>query len=311
MSKKPYKKGYLQVSSLHRIYFEAWGNPKGTPFVFLHGGPGNGFRDKDKDKFDLKKDFVILFDQRGSGRSKPFNEFKQNTTKDLLSDISSLLQFFKIDKAVMYGRSWGSTLALLYAIQNHKKVLGLVIGGIFLASKKEYKYIFDGLTVTHFPEAWNNFISAVPLSSRKNIVSFYFNKITKTKGKEKQKWVTNWNFYFNSLSLLGINEGDLSKFSKQYNPACLIEMYYTMNDFFLTDNYLLKNLSKIKHLPVEIEHGRYDFLCLPEIAYKVHKNLPKSNLRWSFAGHYGSEAIKENMKQALKSIRKRLSKKSK
>src|SRR3990167_6088525 len=174
------KKGYLKVGNGHKIYFEDWGNPKATPIFFLHGGPGSGISDKYKLLFNIKKHRVIFHDQRGSGKSKPFANIINNTTQDLVSDIEKLANHLKINKFTLIGGSWGSTLSLVYAISNPNRVKRLVIWGIYLARKFETDYVNEGYPKHTFPEAWQRFISHVPLYSRLNgnsIMKYYAKKI--------------------------------------------------------------------------------------------------------------------------------------
>ena len=183
---KPYKKGHLQVSKIHKIYYEFVGNPKGKPVIFLHGGPGGWISSKNRRYFNPKKFNVILFDQRGCGKSLPSGCLEENTTQDLVSDIKKLSEFAGVKKFIVFGRSWGSSLALAYAATHPKTVTALVLGGVFLATPQEVKRTFLE-SKNYFPDLWEEFSSAVP--KNKKVIGYYLDKMTSRNKKSRIKHI--------------------------------------------------------------------------------------------------------------------------
>lgn len=298
---KTYKKEYLEVGDGHKIYYELSGNPDGQPVLFIHGGPGGGFSQEDKRFFNPKIFNIITFDQRGSGKSKPFASLKNNTTKFLVSDIKKLLSELKIQKTLIFGGSWGSTLALVYSIKYPETVTGLVLRGIFLGSKKENDY-FTYNSYNTFPEAWEKLTSIIPESyiKKRKIEQYYYKKI-----KEKnQKFIKAWAEYEFSISSLYPSKTKVKKYLKNIKVEAFasIELHYLNHLCFLPENYILNNLKKIENIPCSIIHGRYDKVCCPSSAYKIHKKLKKSNLYFTMAGHSASD--EENEQKLVEEINK-------
>ena len=287
----PYRKGYLKVSDGHRLYYELCGNPKGKPVLFVHGGPGGGCSKDDRRFFNPKKFNVILFDQRGAGRSKPLGSLKGNTTRKLVQDMRKLLLFLKIDKVFLFGGSWGSTLSLVYAINYPETVSGMLLRGIFLASLKDVDYFINGPVKEIFPEARERFLSLVPEKERKGAVRYYSGKMNSAKRKTREKYKFEYAYYESTISHLKITHRQVMKKLKKWNygAAALIEAKYVANDCFLEKNYILKNAHKISGIPAVIIHGRYDLVCPPLGAYKLHKKLKNSRLYFVLAGHSSSE----------------------
>ena len=295
---KPYRKGYLKVSGGHDLYYELVGNPKGIPVLYLHGGPGAGIWAKDRRYFNPRKFNVLLFDQRGSGKSKPFASTKNNTTWKLVEDINALLNHLEINKVLLFGGSWGSTLALVYAIKHPERVKALILRGIFLGTKKELDYFYKGGPQNNFPESWERFISLVPKTKRKNPLNFYAKNLKSKNKKLRQKYCTEFSRYEFSAMKLSITEKELNKLLKGPNNESYarIGVHYFLNRCFLPDDYILKNIYKIKNLPIIIVHGRYDFICLPKEAYKLHKAIKGSKLYFVTAGHSSSD---KNLEEKL------------
>lgn len=289
--KRSYKRGYLKVSKIHRLYYELCGNPKGKPVLFLHGGPGAGFSERDKRFFNPKTYNVILFDQRGSGRSRPFASLKENTTFDLVEDIKKLLEFLKIKKVFIFGGSWGSTLALVYAIKYPKTVSGMLLRGIFLSSKDDINHYAKGGIKNFFPDVWSRFINLVPKKYRNDPVSYYLEQMTSKNKKIREKYAFEWAYYEMSILKLDTNHKEILKGLKQFSYKSLapLEAYYIKNNCFLPNDYILNNCYKISKLPISIVHGRYDFVCPVTNAYQLHKKLKNSRLYIVCAGHSSSE----------------------
>lgn len=288
---KAYKWGFLKVADGHNLYYELYGNPKGKPILFLHGGPGAGFTDDDKKYFDPKVWNVILFDQRGAGRSKPFASLHKNTTQELIKDIRKLLDFLNIKKTYIFGGSWGATLALTYAIARSEDVYGMVLRGIFLARKADNKH-YIGAGVKHFfPEAWKRLVSHVPIKERKSVEKYYLKQMLSEDEQIKEKYTFEWAYYEMSILKLKMSHQKILKELKHFSYKSLspLEAHYIVNSCFIPENYILKNAHRIKHLPVSIVHGRYDFICPPINAYQLHKKLKNSKLYIVTAGHSSSE----------------------
>ncbi|NCO11315.1 prolyl aminopeptidase [Candidatus Pacearchaeota archaeon CG_4_9_14_0_2_um_filter_39_13] len=308
MSKpKKYFSGYLDVGSGHEIYYELSGNKKGKPILFLHGGPGGGFSQKDKRFFNPKKFNMIHFDQRGSGKSRPFASLKDNTTFNLVGDIKKLLNHLKIKKTLIFGGSWGSTLALVYAIRYPETVAGMVIRGIYLPSKEENEYFTYGAK-NHFPEQWKKLSSLVPekIIIKRQIENYYYKKILSGNHEEKIKYSKAWAEYEFSISKLVYSKKKVEEVMKEVKTEAFsaIELHYLTHSCFMPKDYILKNAHKIKQIPASIIHGRYDCVCRPLSAYKLHKLLPKSSLIFTTAGHGTSE--KETQDALIKETNKLL-----
>lgn len=299
---KTYKKGYLNIGDNYKIYYELSGNPKGKPVLFVHGGPGGGFREKDKRFFNPKLFNIITFDQRGAGKSKPFASIENNTTSKLVEDIRKLLKFLRIKKVIIFGRSWGSTLSLVYAIKYPKSVVRLILSGIFLGTKEDNDYfIYNSRHI--FPEVWEEMISLVPEKNRNNIYEYYFNMIKSRDKKISKKYGRMWAKYESSISKLKYSENEVIKsIQKMKLNLSLIELYYIVNNCFLPKNFILKNAYKLNHTPVSIVHGRYDIVCSPLNSYKLHKKIKNSKLYYTLGGHSSSD--KETEERLVKEMDK-------
>ncbi len=300
---RPFEKGYVAVGQGHRLYYERVGNPKGIPAVFLHGGPGTGFVEKHKALFDFRRFNVLFFDQRGAGRSKPYGSTRHNTTWDLVKDISFLLDRFDIPKALIYGGSWGSTLALVYAIQHPERVLGLVLRGIYLSDSAGKKWYFKGGVSAFAPEAWERFIRFVPPKQRTNIAGFYRRQMNSPVKSVRRKFCYEWSLYEMSLvALKPADEQTISEMMKEYSfeSLAILESHYITRNCFLPPNFILRNAAKLSHLPVAIVHGRYDLICRPVEAWQLHQKIRNSRLHFVIGGHAASEpAVKRMLKREL------------
>lgn len=296
----PYKKGYLPVSDGHKLYYEFCGNKSGIPVLFLHGGPGSGFVESHKKVFDFKKFNVIFFDQRGAGRSKPFASLKANTTAKLISDINKILDFAGIEKAIIFGGSWGSTLALAYALKHPERVLALQLRGIFLGDSQSVKYYLNGGVSIFAPAEWDRFVKSVPEKFRKDIVKYYFRKMKSKNYKEREKACYNWARYEISLVKLKMTEKEINENVKEYSYMSLapLEAHYLIKNCFMPDNYIIKNAHKLSKIPVSIVHGRYDLVCQPRDAFRLHNQIKGSRLKFVIAGHSASEPEIEKAQKA-------------
>ena len=301
---KSYKKGFIKVSDGYKLYYELYGNPKGIPVLFLHGGPGAGFSDTDKQFFDKRRYNVIFFDQRGSSRSKPFGSIKNNTTQDLVEDIDRVLNYLNFKKVYIFGGSWGSTLALVYAIYNPKRVKGLILRGIFLANKYSLDHYINGGIKEFFPDVWNRFVSLVKKGEKP--ANYYLKRILSKDKKKSEKFAYEWAYY--EMSFYTINKiSDPDKILKtfSYRSLAILEAHYIINKCFLPEDYIIKNIGKIKYIKTSIVQGRYDFICPPIQAFRLHSKLNNSKLNIVNAGHSSSD---EEIKKALKTELKRITK---
>lgn len=297
---KTYKKGFLDVGGGHSIYYELSGNPSGKPVLFVHGGPGAGSFDEDKQFFNPKIFNIITFDQRGAGRSKPFASLDNNTTNQLVNDIKKLLTMLHIDRIILFGGSWGSTLSLIYAISNPSTVIAMVLRGIFLGSKEEEDYMFYGARYV-FPEVWETMNRLVPKSHKKKILEFFYEMVLSQDSRISSKYARAYETYEISISKLKYSKRMVNKFLQliKYEASARIELHYLVNQCFIPKDYILKNVDKLKGIPVSIVHGRYDLVTPPYSAYKLHKKLPDSSLYYTLAGHssYDTDTSKRLVKE--------------
>ncbi len=287
---KPYRKGYLRVGKIHEIYFELCGNRKGLPVMFVHGGPGAGCSAKDMRFFNPKKFNVLLFDQRGSNRSRPFAETKENKTQYLIEDMKKLLHFLGPKKAFLVGGSWGSTLSLAFAIKHPEMVSGMLLRSIFIPSKEDNAHYLQGGVGKFFPETWGRFISFVPEKHRKHPDKYYLQQM-QSKNKKAWKYAYEWSHYELSILKMAMSEKEVKKYMQDlsYKSMSVLEAHYLSNNCFLPKNFIFKNIKKIRNTPTAIVHGRYDMICIPKMAFELHKKMPKSKLYYVVGGHSASE----------------------
>ena len=309
---KPYRHGYLNVGDGHKLYYELCGNQKGKPVLFVHGGPGAGCSKKDRRFFNPKVWNIILFDQRGANRSKPFGSLKANTTWKLVSDMRQLLKFLNIKKAFLFGGSWGSTLSLVYAIKHPETVTGMLLRGIFLGRREDIMYTYGGGAEDYFPDAWERFNRIVPERIRKRSggsIDYYVKMMGSKNPKVSRKYAFEFAFYELSLYKLNMTEKRVRKMLKEfrYRSLAIAECYYMKHNCFLSENYVLKNIRRIRKagIPVSIVQGRYDALCPPMQAWLLHKALPKSRIHFATTGHASSEPeIQGKLVDEMKRIEK-------
>ncbi|MEK7063306.1 MAG: prolyl aminopeptidase [Patescibacteria group bacterium] len=287
------KKGYLSVGDGHTIYFEDWGNPKAVPIFALHGGPGTGFSKRHQKLFDPKKHRVIFHDQRGCGRSTPFASTKHNTTQDLIADIEKLREHLGIKKMYVAGGSWGSTLALFYAIAHPSRVKKLLIWSVWLARKFDTYFMAEGYPRHFFPAEWERFISVVPKQHRKNgesITRYYAAKIRSSSKQVASSYADLWAQWEGTLISINYNPktlaADTRALSGESIPVSILETHYFLNHCFVPENYILANINKIKHIPCFVAHGYFD-MCTPAVgAYDLAKAYGKKlKLMWTNSSH--------------------------
>ena len=277
---EPLEKGFLEVSSIHTIYWERSGNPNGKKILIIHGGPGGGSQPRYRRYFNPEKFDIIQFDQRGCGLSKPFSELKENTTIDLINDIEKLRERLKIDKWHLFGGSWGSTLSLIYAIENPSRVLSLTLRGIFLCRSFELSWFYQYGASEIFPDEYEKYISVIPETSRDNLIKAFYEYLTSENIELRKKASVAWTRWELSTSHLYKKEITLNPNSENsFSDAfARIECHYFINNIFLDDNYILNNINKIELIPTTIIQGRYDVVCPVRSAWDLNKKLKNSKL---------------------------------
>jgi len=292
---EPYDTGHIRVSDVHELYYEQCGTPNGKPVVFLHGGPGAGLIPDYRRFFDPAAYRVILFEQRGSGRSRPHASLDDNTTWHLVADIEKIREEFGIDQWLVFGGSWGSTLALAYAVTHPERVRGLVLRGIFLCRPKEIRWFYEeGLGASAiYPDNWEEYLSIIPEAERGDLIGAYYRRLTSddesTRFEAAKAWAT-WEG--SALKLLPDQKviDDFTEPDKAIAVARIECHYFVNNCFFETDNYLLEHLERIRHIPAVIVHGRYDVICPVMNAWDLHRAWPEAELNIiPDAGHAATE----------------------
>lgn len=297
---KPYKTGYFEVSKKHKLFYQLGGNPKGTPVMVIHGGPGVGCFPGNFRYFSPEKYHIILHDQRGSGQSIPYGEIEDNTTQHLVQDIEKLRKHLGLGKVVLFGGSWGSTLILAYAETYPQSVKAMIMRGIFTATKTEIDHFYNGGTALFFPENYDKLLKELDHPNKKNIAAQLLKKIQSEDPNKRKKYARLWAFYELKIAYLEISDATVKGYFKIWDPTsfAILENHYMANRCFLKEGQLLDNTHKIAHIPAVIINGRYDLICPPITAYKLHKKLPKSQLFIiEKAGHASTEP--ETLKQLV------------
>jgi proline iminopeptidase len=290
---EPFDTGYLQVSDLHSVYYERCGNARGIPVVFLHGGPGGGLIPMYRRFFDPAAYHIILFDQRGAGNSKPHAELSENTTWDLIADIEKLREKFGVEKWYVFGGSWGSTLSLAYAETHPDRCLGLILRGIFLTRPAELRWFYQYGASEIFPDYWERFRDEIPEAERGDFMTAYHKRLTSDDEAVRLSAARAWSVWEGSTSKLFPDKDLMDHWEGEHEALALarIECHYFMNNsFFESENYLLENVDRIRHIPTVIVQGRYDVVCPMTSAWDLHKAFPEAEfIVVSDAGHSVSE----------------------
>ncbi|MEE9455508.1 MAG: prolyl aminopeptidase [Paracoccaceae bacterium] len=287
--REPYHHQMLAVSGGHTLYVEQCGRPDGIPVVVLHGGPGGGCSPAMRRFFDPGRYRVILFDQRGCGRSAPHASIEHNTTWDLVADIEVIRAGLGIEKWVVFGGSWGATLSLLYAQTHPARVQALVLRGIFTMTRAELHWFYGGGAGQFWPEAWAAFSGMVPPEERHDLIAAYHARLFGAVESDIVRFSRAWASWENTLATLD-SSGKSAPTSAYYARAfARIENHYFSNNGFLRDGQIMQDMDKIKHIPGHIVQGRYDMICPPHTAHALHKAWPNSTLRLVRAGHAMSE----------------------
>ncbi len=279
---EPFDKGTMQVSPVHSIYYEQSGNPRGKPAVFVHGGPGGGTDPKQRRFFDPAVYRIILFDQRGCGRSTPHASLEDNTTWHLVADMEALREKLGVGRWQVFGGSWGSTLALAYAERHPDRVTELVLRGVFLLRKREIDWFYQFGASQLFPDAWEDYLAPIPEEERGDLLRAYYKRLTGddpavrvAAAKAWSVWEGRTSFMLPNAELVAKNAGD------DYALAfARIEAHYFVNrGFFERDGELLENVGRLRHIPAVIVQGRYDVVCPMDSAWALHRAWPEATLR--------------------------------
>jgi proline iminopeptidase len=279
---EPFRTGTLRVSDVHEIYFEESGNPEGKPAVFVHGGPGGGTEPRQRRFFDPKAYRIVLFDQRGCGKSRPHAELRDNTTWDLVADMERLRAHLGISRWLVFGGSWGSTLALAYAEKHPEHVTELVLRGIFLLRKKEIDWFYQRGADAIFPDAWEQYVAGIPREEHGDLLRAYHQRLTHEDLEVRKVAARAWSVWEGRTSCLYENPDLVAKSAGDAFALAFarIECHYFVNrGFFEKDTLLLDEVHRIRHLPTVIVQGRYDVVCPMESAWALHRAFPEADLR--------------------------------
>lgn len=274
---EPQRAGYLELDAVHQMYWEECGNPRGAPVVFLHGGPGAGSAPAHRRFFDPAHYRIIVYDQRGAGRSRPLGELRDNTTPLLIADLERLRRHLGVQRWVVFGGSWGSTLALAYAIEHPERCSGLILRGIFLCRRSEIDWFLYGVR-NFFPEAWHGFVSVIPENERGDLLSAYYERLTHPDAAVHMPAARAWSIYEGSCSTLLASPETVAYFASDVVALGLarIEAHYFMHDIFLPENSLLERIDRIRKVPGLIVQGRYDAVCPIVTADDLHRAWPEA-----------------------------------
>ncbi|MCK5725883.1 MAG: prolyl aminopeptidase [Thiotrichaceae bacterium] len=288
----PYRTQMLKVDDRHTLYIEECGNPNGIPVVFLHGGPGAGCESYHRRFFNPEHYRIILFDQRGCGRSRPHAELRDNTTDFLIKDMEKIRVTLDIDRWVVFGGSWGSTLALIYSVRFPQKVSGIIVRGIYFCSKAEIQWFYQRGANRFFPDHWQHFLEPIPILEQNNLLHAYYQRLTGDDELAQIRCAKAWATWEARTATLLPKRSLIDHFTNPHTAlslACL-EAHYFVNDGFMEDLEIIKEANAFAHISGFIIQGRYDVICPAENAYKLHDVWTNSELNIvETAGHAASE----------------------
>jgi proline iminopeptidase len=295
---EPFSSGFLDLDSPHRMYYEQSGELRGIPVVFLHGGPGAGASAVHRQFFDPAAYRIVVYDQRGAGRSQPLGCLENNTTAKLIEDLERLRKHLDIDKWVVFGGSWGSTLAIAYAEHHPDRCLALILRGIFLCRSGEIDWFLYGLRQI-FPEAWRTFSGFIPEAERGDLLQAYHERLTNPDPAIHLPAARAWSVYEGSCSTLLPNPALVADFATDRVALGLarIEAHYFRNNIFLPDNFLLDNVRRLKDIPAVIVQGRYDIVCPALSADDLHRAWPEA--RYEIVADAGHSAFEPGIRSRL------------
>jgi proline iminopeptidase len=288
----PYVQHSLAVESPHTLQVEECGNPSGIPVIFVHGGPGAGCEPYHRRFFDPQRYRIILFDQRGCGRSTPHASLENNTTQALVADMELIREHLKIDKWLLFGGSWGSTLSLVYAETHPEKVLGLVVRGIFLCRSQEIDWFYQQGASRLFADYWQDYLAPIPETERDDLLHAYYRRLTGEDEMARMAAAKAWSLWEGRTATLKPNESVIDHFGDPFTALSLarIECHYFVNDSFLEPNQILRDAERLHGIPGVIVQGRYDVICPMESAWQLSQAWPEAKLKIiGDAGHAASE----------------------
>ena len=279
---EPYNSGHLRVSQLHEIYYEECGNRQGKPALFIHGGPGAGAGKDSRRFFDPKRYRIVLFDQRGCGRSRPHASLEENTTWHLVEDIEKLREHLGIERWLVFGGSWGSTLALAYAQSQPKRVTELVLRGIFMLRKAELLWFYQEGASALFPDRWEHYIQLIPTAERNDLIGAFHRRLTSGDRATQLAAARAWSVWEAATSYLFVNEDNVRRWSDEEFALAVARIechYFVHGGFFHAEDQLLIRIGTIRHIPAVIVQGRYDVVCPMMSAWDLHKAWPEADFR--------------------------------
>lgn len=307
---KPYRAFDLSVDDRHTLYVEECGTASGLPVVFLHGGPGAGCEPYHRRFFDPRRYRIVLFDQRGCGRSTPHADLVNNDTPHLIADIEAIRETLGIDRWVVFGGSWGSTLGLAYAQAHPERVLGLVLRGIFLCRPQDIHWFYQEGANRLFPDLWEGFLEPIPPVERGDLLQAYYRRLIGDDEVTRMAAAKAWSLWEAKTASMSGGAAVVDHFSDPYVALALarIESHYFVNHAFLEPNQLLRDAGRLAGIPGYIVHGRYDVICPVDQAYALHRAWPQAQLRVvPDAGHAASEpGIAEALVEATDALARRL-----
>ena len=278
----PRRSGWLRVSPGHEIYWEESGNPAGKPAVFLHGGPGAGADPRARRFFDPRRYRIVVFDQRGCGRSRPHASLEDNTTWHLVADIDRLRDFLGIERWLVFGGSWGSTLALAFAQAHPKRVSELVLRGIFMLRRREIDWFYQAGAGALFPDRWEDYVAAIPRNERSDLVAAYYRRLTSPRRATRVRAARAWSVWEAATSFLRPDASAIAKWAQEDHAVAVarIECHYFVHKGFLrSEDQLLADIRRIRHVPAVIVQGRYDVVCPMATAWDLHRAWPEARFR--------------------------------
>ena len=308
--KKPFAIHHIKLKQ-HKVYFEEYGNPKGIPVLFLHGGPGSGCNDSQKSFFNYKKFRVIFIDQRGSGKSTPRSSTKNNTTQFLIEDIEKIRELLEISSWLIVGGSWGATLAIAYAQEHTNRIKGMILRSLFLGTKKELDWAFLKAPLMFRPKLISNIISVLNIKKISSPINVLGNMLESKNVNKRILGAELWLEYEGNLSTLHYEGDNIKRIFENKNftkkrlnslpNTPFMEWHYIKNNFFLKENQLIKQKRKLVNVPISIIQSNYDLLCPPYTSFIFSQELNKTKIhKISKAGHYISDpGVKEKMKELV------------
>ena len=296
---QPDKTWHFPVSDIHHLYIEESGNPDGVPVVFLHGGPGGNCEPGHRRFFNPEEYRIILFDQRGCGKSKPHASLEQNTTWDLVEDLEKIRNYLEIESWVVFGGSWGSTLGLIYAQTYPERVRGLILRGIFLAREQDVRWLFQGGAARIFPEAWEHYLEPVPEDERGDMIAAYYKRLTSQNEIVRMGAAKAWSIWEGTTATLMPDKNVIEHFSDPHIALSIarIECHYFINHSFISPGQILDNIDKLENIPGFIVHGRYDVICPVDQAVLLSQHWENSKL--SIIDNAGHAVTEKGISEAL------------